>query len=120
MKKILSIVAITLIIFACFSVSTSIYALSDPTDNPDTYKPQSQSDIDSKASKYAGLVYGTLQNTGVVVGTVMMAVIGLKYIVGSAEEKAEYKQTMVPFFIGALLLTSVSVILGLIQDAMEG
>ena len=31
-------------------------------------------------------------------------VIGIKYMMGSAEEKAEYKKTMIPYLIGAVLL----------------
>ena len=31
-------------------------------------------------------------------------VIGIKYMMGSAEEKAEYKKTMLPYLIGAIIL----------------
>ena len=40
--------------------------------------------------------------TFVAVGTTMY--IGIKYMLGSAEERAEYKKTMLPYFVGAILI----------------
>ena len=34
----------------------------------------------------------------------ILMVLGIKYMMGSAEEKAEYKKTMIPYLIGAVLL----------------
>ena len=31
-------------------------------------------------------------------------VLGVRYMMGSAEEKAEYKKVMIPYLIGAVLL----------------
>ena len=39
-----------------------------------------------------------------VISVVMIAVLGIKYMMGSAEEKAEYKKTMIPYIVGALLV----------------
>ena len=30
--------------------------------------------------------------------------LGIKYMMGSAEERAEYKKTLLPYFIGAMLI----------------
>ena len=35
-------------------------------------------------------------------------VLGIKYMMGSAEEKAEYKKTFIPYIIGAVLLFAAS------------
>ena len=34
----------------------------------------------------------------------MLIVLGIKYMMGSAEERAEYKKTLFPYFIGAVLI----------------
>ena len=47
-----------------------------------------------------------LQTAGVVLSVVILIVLGIKYMLGSAEEKAEYKKTMMPYVIGCLLYTS--------------
>ena len=51
-------------------------------------------------------------------------VIGVKYILGSVEEKADYKKAMIPFLIGTVLITATSTIVRIIADltsqAIEG
>ncbi len=49
-------------------------------------------------------VLGLIQGIGtfISIGTIMM--LGIKYMMGSAEEKASYKKSMLPFLIGSVLL----------------
>ena len=42
--------------------------------------------------------------------------IGIKYILGSVEEKAEYKQTLKPYLIGAILVFGISNVLSIVQN----
>ena len=62
-------------------------------------------------------IVGILQIIGIIVAVVVLLVLGIKYMMGSAEEKAEYKKTMIPYVIGALLIfaatTIVSVLYGM-------
>ena len=51
-------------------------------------------------------VLGIIQVIGTVVAVVMLMVIGIKYMLGSVEERAEYKDTLKPYLIGAFLLFS--------------
>ena len=37
-------------------------------------------------------------------------ILGIKYMTGSAEEKAEYKKTMVPYLVGAVILFGAAAI----------
>ena len=50
-------------------------------------------------------VIGTI---GSVVSVIVIIVIGIKYMLGSVEEKAEYKKVLIPFLIGALLVFAAS------------
>ena len=36
--------------------------------------------------------------------SILLLVIGIKYMMGSASEKAEYKKTMIPYIVGAVLI----------------
>ena len=47
---------------------------------------------------------GLLQTAGIVVAVVVLIVLGIKYMMGSTAEKAEYKKTMMPYFVGAILI----------------
>lgn len=67
----------------------------------------------------AGVILGAIQNIGIVVSVVMLMVIGIKYMLGSVEEKANYKKTLVPYLIGALFLFTGTLIPQLIYKIMK-
>ena len=62
--------------------------------------------LEDKAEK----ILGFIQVIGTVVSVVGLMAIGIKYMLGSVEEKSEYKQTMIPYVIGAILVFSGSTI----------
>ncbi len=71
---------------------------------------------DGSITSIAGTVIGTLQIIGVVIAVIILIVIGLKYMTGSIEEKAEYKKTMIPYVVGAILIFAASALANLIYD----
>ena len=61
-------------------------------------------------------IVGVLQIIGIIVAVVVLLVLGIKYMMGSAEEKAEYKKTMIPYVIGALLIFAASTIVNVLYN----
>lgn len=61
-------------------------------------------------------VLKVLRNIAAIVSVVALSIIGIRYMVGSVEQKAEYKQTMIPVIIGCMLIGGLSAILTLIQS----
>ena len=55
-------------------------------------------------------IMGILQVVGILIAVVVLMVLGIKYMMGSAEEKAEYKKTMMPYIIGAILIFAATTI----------
>lgn len=51
-----------------------------------------------------GNIVTIVQVVGIVIAIVILLVIGIKYMIGSASEKAEYKKTMIPYIVGAVLI----------------
>ena len=49
-------------------------------------------------------IVAIIQVVGIVIAVIVLLVIGIKYMIGSASEKAEYKKTMIPYIVGALLI----------------
>ena len=41
------------------------------------------------------------------VSVITLVVLGIKYMVGSIEERAEYKKSMIPYLIGAFLIGTI-------------
>lgn len=71
---------------------------------------------DTQIANMGNKIISVLKNIGMVVSVAVIVVLGIKYMMGSAEEKAEYKKTMLPYFIGALLVFSASGIVTVIQS----
>lgn len=55
-------------------------------------------------------IIGWLTGIGMAVSVIVLLVLGIKYMIGSAEEKAEYKKTMIPYLVGAVLVFAASAI----------
>lgn len=100
--KILTFIATVLIALAM--LSTVAFAAT----NSDTVINQMQKeDIGSQSdqlSKLGGKVLSALQVIGFIAGAIILVVLGLKYMMGSLEEKAEYKKTMIPYLVGAIIV----------------
>lgn len=62
----------------------------------------STSDVQPALNK-VGIVLGTVRNISIVVAVISLMVIGLKYIFGSVEERADYKKSLMPYLIGVLM-----------------
>ena len=89
--------------------------------NPDNYKPTEVKGEDlgtgkSKAEKLIGII----TTIGTIVSISSVMILGIKYMVGSIEERAEYKKTMLPVLIGMILLFGTSTILNIINALING
>ena len=76
---------------------------------------------DDGVMKNAGeKVLGIIQTIGVVGSVIILAVAGIKYMVGSVEEKADYKKALVPYCIGAIILFSSTTIANMVYQLSTG
>lgn len=115
-KKNLLIVFILIVsLLAIFS--SNCLAISDPITDPNAYKPGGIAPGDaSVVTNKAGIIVDVLTTIGITVAVITILIIGIKYMVGSVEEKAEYKKTMVPYVIGVIMIGSISGIIKLIAN----
>ena len=81
---------------------------------PDDYNPGELQDAD-EIIDIGNVIIGVFKFIGMVVSILALIVLGVKYMVGSVEEKAEYKQTMWPYIVGAGLLFATTTILSIIE-----
>lgn len=78
------------------------------TINPDDFNPSSYIGTSTEANNIIGKVIGGVQGIGSIVSVLALVIIGIRYMLGSVEEKAEYKKTMLPYLVG-IILTFASV-----------
>jgi len=62
---------------------------------------------------------GILQVIGIFVSIGAIIAIGIKYMMGSAEEKAEYKKVLIPYLIGAILVFAASIFAQKLYDVAQ-
>ena len=114
MKKSLKIFAVVLIaILVVFSVSTSSYADSAKDViggiNADT------SGINSQGMKtIAGRVLGLLQIVSAILAVILVAYLGFKMVLGSANEKADVQKQFIPLIIGVTIVFAATSIANLL------
>lgn len=90
--------------------------------DPDTYNPSldpiTEEDAEG-AMQIIGVVLGAIRNISVVVAVITLMIIGFKYILGSVEEKANYKATMMPYIIGCILAVSGTTLVSFIYNSVN-
>ena len=113
-KKILKIITILALIIILFG-SVQVFAdVGDPISDPNSWKPiiTEEPEITEKA----GSVLGILMVIGILLYVISLAVLGIKYMMGSLEERADYKKSLVPYIVGIFLLAMVTSLPNLIYN----
>ena len=74
----------------------------------------------SEIQTLGGKILGIVQTVGVVLSVLILSVLGIKYMMGSAEEKAEYKKTFIPYIVGAVLVFLAPTIANMVYQLIKG
>ncbi len=124
MKKLKIFFVIALILMLIISITNITYAsewISDPRENPESFSPGSGGAAGAtKVQDIGNRIIGIFQLIGTLASVIVLIVIGIKYMAGSIEERAEYKKTMMPYVIGALLVFGITNILGIVSNITDG
>ena len=112
MNKILFIFTIAIIMMSILNISngTSI--------NTANYKVTASGDIGGFGTM-AGIIVWILQFVGYSVAVIMLAVMGIKYMLSSSSEKADIKSRLIPYTIGAVLLFASATFLNIIYNIVS-
>lgn len=126
MKKTSKLIVALLIILTIATISLSSFATQDD-DKPQQLKPTDlypdantvvtgQTEIQQLGKQIVGVV----QTVGIVIAVVILLVLGIKYMMGSAEEKADYKKSMIPYIVGAILIFASTTIVNIVYNLAIG
>lgn len=113
-NKAVKILATVLTIIMLLMVATSsVFALT-----PNAVTATSTS-ADGEIQTYGGKILSVVTTAGIVLSVIILAVLGIKYMLGSAEEKAEYKKTLMPYLVGAALIFGASTIANIVYNFVK-
>lgn len=122
--KFFSIVFIILLILITVSLISFGADEKTPTTikDPDKYNPLHEKYPFKDLEEFidtTGVIVDAIRVIGIVVSVVVLLVLGIKYMVGSASEKAEYKKSMIPYLIGVFIFFTLSQVLSIIITVMD-
>lgn len=123
MKKVLlrNISIILLTILVIFMVMP-LYSMADvPKEiDPSAWKPDDLNTGDVEAlTSSATTIVSYIRYIGIIVTIVALIILGIKYMVGSIEERAEYKKSMKAFLIGVIVFFALSQLIAVIIDLSD-
>ena len=115
-------ILIILILLCILVILPSVAYASNGTFDASTYQPSSTTDATgaSKIQDLGNVIISVIRTVGTIISVAILSIIGIKYMTGRGEEKAEYKKTMLPYVIGAVILFGITSFIGIIVDLVKG
>ena len=102
--KILSIILLAMLVVSF--TTTSVFA--DNALTPEMVGNSIKYGDASGLKATAGKIMGMIRNVAVIASVIIIMILGVKYMMGSIEEKAEYKKSFMPLIIGIILVVAAS------------
>ena len=119
MKKTVRIIStILLTIMLVTSIAGVVFAAPDIDKTIGDIDGAKEGDT-TKLTTIGGKIKNIIQVVGIVVAIAVVLIIGIKYMTGSVEQKAEYKKVMIPYIIGAVLLVAGTSIVKVIFNTIN-
>ena len=113
--KTIKLLSALLVAIMLVTAGTSVFA-ADFNDVTSKMEAATNTLDSSTITSTGGGIMGILQVVGMVISVIILIVIGIKYMMGSAQEKAEYKKTFIPYVVGAILVFAACAIAGVVVN----
>lgn len=102
MKKLSKILSIAVVALMLLTIASNFALAIDPASiTGNTANTTKIQDLGKQ-------IVGIIQVVGSIAAVAVLVVLGIKYMMGSTEEKAEYKKTLIPYIMGAVLIFAAS------------
>ena len=122
MKKRVKIFSIILIVMMVLCTAITFVNAQEVLPNVNDYIPGNE-DVPTNFTNMVGIIANTIQVIGIVASVIVLVMLGVKYMVGSVEERAEYKKSMIPYLIGTIMIVAIGTIVrtinSLVSQALE-
>ncbi len=120
MKKQVKVLSIILMVIMILTSLSSIVLAAPDLSSQITELGTGTASGTEKIMDLGKTIVAIMQTVGIVVAVVVLLVLGIKYMMGSAEEKAEYKKTMIPYVVGAILIFAATTIVNVVYNLANG
>lgn len=110
MKKLIKVIFILIMM-----MSTTTVCFGSSAIDPETFEPTYYTDL-SETENLGEIILGYITNIAAVSSVVIIAFLGLKFMVGSVEQRAEYKKSFIPLIVGIFLVLGTSTIMNILWN----
>lgn len=117
-KNLVIVIGIIFLFNIYISHVNESFAISDPMKNPDIWISSGIDVGEENLNLKTSPVLGIIRTFGIIASVISLAIIGIKIMFGSVEEKANYKQTLIPWAAGAVMLFAMTTIPSLVYNAI--
>lgn len=130
--KIITIVLMTMMVVLCTNTQM-VFATGETDETEETKGSASATDVldqikvqdpDASATKgladMAGKVIGLIRVASAVAAVILVAIFGFKFIMGSANEKADYQKSFIPLIVGIVVVFSSTYIAEVLFTTFKG
>lgn len=121
MKKTVKILTVLLLAIVLITFATNVFAAGTgvkPSDLDSRIDYGSDTDTGSLMTQ-AGKIMGMIRNIATIAAVIIIMVLGVKYMLGSVEEKADYKKSFIPLIIGIILVVAATSIATFIMGLVD-
>lgn len=119
MRKTRKILIILLVLMLnCFNV-INVYATQSLVPDVNYYRPNNNVAIPTEVTDIAGNIVSVIQVIGTIIAVITIMILGIKYMAGSVEERANYKKTMIPYLVGCILLFATVTIVSAVYQVIS-
>lgn len=88
--------------------------------DPNDFEPSDLQDSDADVIiNKSAVIVDVIRVIGIIVTVVSLILIGIKYMTGSIEDKADYKKSMIPYLIGVFIFFALTQLLGIVIEIAE-
>jgi len=105
MKKLDKVLSVLLIVLMLSCVAMTVFAVDTSLIDNVT---ATNTAADGQFARIGSVIVSYITTAAMILSVVLIAVLGIKYMMGSLEEKAEYKKSLVPLLVGAALVFGAS------------
>lgn len=99
---------LVLFILSMMLVMQTTYAVDDIIEAGGSFikkgEQQQQAIQDSQIKTVSDQIYNILLAIGTVIAVIIGAILGIQFMVGSMDEKAKVKESLIPFVIGCVII----------------
>ncbi len=120
-KNIISLIAIVMLVLV--SLSNQVYAVDDIVNSGSDFLKVGKNEYNSNSPIDEGALKNTSNNIyniffaiAVVIAIAVGMIIGIQFVMGSVDEKAKIKETLVPYVVGCVVIFSAFTIWKLVME----